>query len=71
MAPTGHVASQVLQRMQISGSIRCCLMTAVSAMSMAVSCLVVPNEPMAGQGIQIRFVGLPEALAKQGPAGFS
>jgi len=24
MAPTGHVASQVLQRMQISGSIRCC-----------------------------------------------
>jgi hypothetical protein len=27
IASTGQVASQVLQRMQISGSIRCCLMT--------------------------------------------
>src|SRR5689334_4532592 len=31
MAPTGQVASHVLQRMQISGSIRCGLMTAASA----------------------------------------
>src|SRR6218665_2033296 len=36
MALTGHVASQVLQRMQISGSIKCCLMTcAMAAGSMA------------------------------------
>ena len=33
----GQVSSQVLHRMQISGSIRCCRMTAVSAMSMAIS----------------------------------
>src|SRR6218665_4101110 len=31
MALTGHVASQVLQRMQISGSIKCCLMTCAMA----------------------------------------
>src|SRR5690606_40516915 len=31
MAPTGQMDSQVLHRMQISGSIRCCLMMGASA----------------------------------------
>ena len=37
MAPTGQMASHVLQRMQISGSIKCCLITGAVVMSMAVS----------------------------------
>jgi hypothetical protein len=32
MAPMGQMASQVLQRMQISGSMTCCLMTMVSVL---------------------------------------
>src|SRR3954447_17137422 len=44
MACTGQIDSHVLQRMQISGSIRYCLMIAMpAAMSMAVSESVEPH----------------------------